>query len=166
MALELLKLDIRSFGEPIVAYRIHSGDLVIECDTATELQEALRILHRAVGTTEGKRTSPNSSSKKNSLIWNQQNYERFWSALREDQQGFISLLVKHNSGRTYAEVCKDLHIKWTALPSMTAAISKHLKSTGLKGLDDLIIKESIISNGKSATRFKLVPEFRKLAQRR
>ena len=136
-----------------MAFRIRTDNIVIECDTALELDEAIRILQSP------KEIESELQEENTKREWNRANYNRFWRLLEGKQRKLVSVLLDSENGKTSQEIGIALgyEIKQQLAGTM-AALSKNLRKAGFK-IDDLIIKEVIGRGSEKIQRYKLNPEF-------
>lgn len=134
-------------------FRIRTSNIVIECDTALELDEAIRIL-QSPKEIESELQEENAKRE-----WNKANYSKFLRLLDGRQKELVSSLLNSENGKTSQEIGVALgYEKKKQLAGTMAALSKNLKKLGFR-IDDLIIKEVIGRGTEKIQRYKLNSEF-------
>lgn len=134
-------------------FRIRTDNIVIECDTALELDEAIRILQSS------KEIESELQEENAKREWNKANYSKFWRLLDGKQKELVSSLLNSENGKTSQEIGVVLgYEKKQQLAGTMAALSKNLRKAGFK-IDDLIIKEVIGRGSEKIQRYKLNSEF-------
>lgn len=134
-------------------FRIKTANIVIECDTALELDEAIRILQSPI------KVEPELHEENAKREWNKTNYSNLWRLLDGKQKELVSSLLNSENGNTGREIGAVLgYTKGQQLAGTMAALSKNLKKLGFK-IDDLIIKETVGRIPDKIERYKLNPKF-------
>lgn len=139
-------------------FRIKTANIIIECDTALELDEAIRILQSP------KEIESEMQEENVKREWNKANYSKFWMLLDGKQKELVSSLLNSENGKTSQEIGIVLgYKKMKQLAGTMAALSKNLKKLGFR-IDDLIIKEVIGRGTEKIQRYKLNPKFLEISR--
>jgi len=133
-------------------FRIKINDLIIECDSQSELEQAISILRRFNREHLKKLPQPNKA------IWNKEVGIKFWGNLAGNPKKLVEFLLEDEGGKTTQEIRATLGYEDSKkLAGVITSLSKNLKRLGLK-IEQFMIKETTRRGREKIVRYKLNPE--------
>ena len=80
-------------------FRIKINDIIIECDSQSELEQAISVLRR-LNTEYLKKLMP----QPNKVAWNKEVGIKLWANLAESPKKLVEFLLKNEDGKTTQEI--------------------------------------------------------------
>jgi len=134
-------------------FRIKINDIIIECDSQSELEQAISVLRR-LNTEYLKKLMPQPSK----VAWNKEVGIKLWANLAGSSKKLVEFLLENEDGKTTQEIRAALGYENSKkLAGVITALSKNLKRLGLK-IEQFMIKETTRRGQKNIVRYKLNPE--------
>jgi len=133
-------------------FRIKINDLIIECDSQSELEQAISVL-RCFNREHLKKLPQPSKA-----IWNKEVGIKFWRNLAGNPKKLVEFLLEDEGGKTTQEIRATLGYEDSKkLAGVITSLSKNLKRLGLK-IEQFMIKETTRRGQEKIVRYKLNPE--------
>ena len=143
-------------------FKIHDGEIIIECQTVEEAAQLAHYLKSSKTETVTNKLPSGSSNSSDGSRWTANRLKHFMELLqgKEAQQKILKTLLDSPEGKTDRQL---LHLlNWSSgkmLGGSVAGLTKNAKKAGVGG-EELLLKNEVIIDGESLTEYKLTDSFR------